>query len=63
MKVGKVFSYTDIFIRCEPSRIDPNKIVYSISFRDYNEFSSVATESEGVELNGLYRKNTGIIKT
>ena len=63
MKVGKVFSYMDIFIRCEPSRIVPNKIVYSISFRDYNELSSVAPESEGVELNGLYRKNTGIIKT
>ena len=63
MRVGKVFSYTDIFIRCKPSRVVPNKIVYSTSFRDYNEFSSVATESEGVELNGLYRKNTGIIKT
>lgn len=49
MKVGKVFSYTDMFIRCEPSRVVPNKIVYSISFRDYNELSSVATESEGVE--------------
>ena len=60
MWVGKVFSYTDMFIRCEPSRIVPNKIVYSISFRDYNEFSSVATESEGVELNGFYRANTRI---
>ena len=58
-----MFSHTDIFIRLRPSRIVPNKIVYSISFRDYNEFSSVATESEGVELNGLCRKNTGIIKT
>ncbi len=44
-----MFSYIDIFIRRKPSRIGPNKIVYSTSFRDYNELNSVATESGGVE--------------
>ena len=37
-----------------------SKSVYTSRFMTYNNFSSVLTESEGVELNGFYRANTRI---
>ena len=58
----RCFHIHSYFIRVEPSRIVPNKTAYTIAFWDYNELSSVATESDDTELRTVANFNNMLSK-